>query len=200
MNGDWMFIIFCILIYLLYKLVSGWRNSTKKGGVAKSHEAVGRVLNATGKGFLQVKNFTDNLAYRSERKSMENSLKNIKFTDVIYDVQARLMGSFYATRYHPEVEHIKTGPFPKDRDDDSWVYVLFGFRKESGKGDIPNNQETIFQFENDMLNNQQLSDLCCDLNVSYIVFSENKFIDDFRHFVGLKEFEVFKVTSDGFVK
>ena len=51
-----------------------------------------------------------------------------------------------------------------------------------------------------MLNNKELSNLCFNLNVSYIVFSENKFIDDFRHFVGLKEFEVFKFTSDGFVK
>ena len=199
MNGDWMFIVFCVLIYLLHKLVSGWRNSTKKGGVAKSHEAVGKVLNTTGKGLSQVKNFTENLAYRSERKSMENSLKNIKFTDVFYDVQARSMGSFYATRYHPVVEHIKTGPFPEDRNNDSWVFVLFGFRKETGKWDVPNNQETVFQFKNDMLNNKELSNLCFNINVSYIVFSENKFIDDFRHF-GLKEFEVFKITSDGFVK
>jgi hypothetical protein len=99
--------------------VSGWRNSIKKRGLAKSHEVVGKVLNTTGKGLSQVKNFTESLAYRSERKPMENSLKKIKFTDVIYDVQARSIGSFYATRYHPVVEHIKTGPFAEDRDNDS---------------------------------------------------------------------------------
>ena len=56
MNGDWTFIVFCILIYLLHKLVSGWRNSTKKGGVAKSHEVVGKVLNTTVRGFRKSKN------------------------------------------------------------------------------------------------------------------------------------------------
>ena len=60
------------------------------------------------------------------------------------------------------------------------------------------NQETIFQFKNDMLNNNELRSLCFDLNVSYIVFSENRFVNDFRH-SGLKEFEVFKVTKNGFV-
>ena len=106
----------------MHKLVSGWRNSTKKGGVAKSHEVVDQVLNTTGKGLSQVKSFTENLAYRSERKSMENSLKKIKFTDVIYDVQARSMGSFYSTRYHPVVEHIKTGSFAEDRDKEFEVF------------------------------------------------------------------------------
>lgn len=55
--------------------------------------------------------------------------------------------------------------------------MLFGFRKESCKWDIPNNQETVFQFKNDLLNNKELSGFCVGLNVSYIVFSENKFID-----------------------
>jgi hypothetical protein len=199
MNGDWMFIFFCILVYLLYRLISGWRNSTKKGGLAKSQEAAGNVLNTAGQGISFFKNLAEDLAYRSEQKSMENSLKNIKFTDIFYNVQARLMGSFYATRYHPEIEHVKYGPFPEDRNDNSWVYILFGFRKESGKWDVPNNLETVCQFKNDMLNNKELMSLCFNLNISYIVFSENRFIDDFRHSVGLKEFEVFKVTKDGFV-
>lgn len=196
MNGDWMFIFFCLLIYIIYKLISNWKKSTKKGGLSKSQEAVSNALDTAGKGITHVKNFAERLAYNSERKSMANSLKKIKFTDINYRVQARAMSSFYTIRYHPEVEYNKYGPFPEDRDDNSWVFILFGFRKETGKY---NDQETIFQFKNDMLNNNELTNLCLDLNVSYIVFSKNNFVDDFRHFVGLKEFEVFEVTKGGFV-
>ena len=196
MSGDWEFIFICLLIYIIYKLISNWKKSTKKGGLAKSQEAASNALETAGKGIDHVKSFTESLAYKAERKSMTSSLKKIKFTEIDYGVQARAMSSFYTVRYHPELTYTKFGPFPKERDENSWVFILYGFRKRSGKYNDP---ETIFEFKNDMLNSNELKNLCLDLNVSYVVFSENNFVDDFRHSVRLKEFEVFEVKKEGFV-
>ena len=44
MSGDWEFIFICLLIYIIYKLISNWKKSTKKGGLAKSQEAASNAF------------------------------------------------------------------------------------------------------------------------------------------------------------
>jgi hypothetical protein len=164
--------------------------------IAKSQEAAGDAAETIGEGLGQVMDISKNLAYEMERRSIKSSVKKIKFTDVEYKLDVRAMKTFYTVSYHPAVQYKKFGPFPEDRDDNSWVIILFGFRKPPGEY---NNNEIIFQFKKEMMNSIEFKTLCFELNVKYIVLSKNTDINDFRHFASLKEFEVYEIKKDEIV-